>query len=241
MIPKIIHYCWFGKSAMPDLALECVHSWKQHLPDYELQLWNEDNFDVNSTVFTKEAYEAGKYAFVTDVVRLYALKKHGGIYLDTDVEVVKNLDSFLSLPAFAGFEDHKNISTALMASEKNGKWVEELLKYYNNRHFILPNGKPDTKPNVAIVSQYMLTKGFVQNNQYQKINGMVVFFPKDYFCAKSLITGELAVTENTYTIHHFAASWITPYEKFRKRIKHLLGKAGLYRIARFLYDKIKKI
>jgi hypothetical protein len=239
MIPKIIHYCWFGKGAMPNLALECINSWKQHLSDYELRLWNEDNFDVNSTHFTKEAYEAQKYAFITDYVRLHALKKYGGIYMDTDVEVIKNLDNFLSLSAFAGFEDHKNISTALMASEKNGKWVEELLEYYNNRHFILPNGKLDTKPNVAIISKHMINKGFIPNNQHQEINEMVTFFPQDFFCAKSLITGRIIATENTHTIHHFVASWITPYQKFQKRIKHLLGKAGLYQIARFVYDKIK--
>ena len=240
MIPKIIHYCWFGKKSMDELSLKCLESWNVHLPDYELWLWDEDKFDTNSSHFTKEAYEAKKYAFVTDYVRLYALKNYGGIYMDTDIEVIKNLDKFLAFPAFAGFQDSKNIQTGLIGSEKNGKWITELLEYYQDRHFVLPNGKLDTKTNVTIITQHMLTKGFVPNNQHQEIDGMVTLFPQDFFCAKSFTTGKITLTEQTHTIHHFASSWYSPFQKFRKQIKFLLANIGLYRIIRPLYNKITR-
>ena len=109
MIPKIIHYCWFGRGKMPELAQKCLDSWKKQLPEYDYKLWNEDNFDINSVPYVKEAYEARKFAFVTDYVRLYALYHFGGVYMDTDVEVLKPLDRFLELPAFSGFESDKEI------------------------------------------------------------------------------------------------------------------------------------
>ena len=131
MIPKIIHYCWFGGNPLSDLAQKCIDSWKKYCPDYEIKEWNESNFDLNSCDYVREAYQAKKWAFVTDYVRLYAMVTEGGIYMDTDVEVIRPLDSFLSNRAFSGFEDETNIPTGIMACEKGFPLFEELLEEYN--------------------------------------------------------------------------------------------------------------
>ncbi|MCL5244782.1 glycosyl transferase [Cellulophaga sp. 20_2_10] len=222
MIPKVIHYCWFGRGKMPRLAEICIASWKKYLPEYELYLWNEDSFDVNSCQFTKEAYEAKKYAFVTDYVRLYALKHHGGVYMDTDVEVLKNLDRFLKYPAFSGFEDEINIPTGIMASVKDGKWVNYLISYYDNKPFKLENGTLDTLTNTFIIGDMTKKLGFIPNNKYQCIDNELHLFPKDYFCPKSQVTGKIEATENTYCIHHFSGSWMPMKKKRMTAIKKWL-------------------
>ena len=140
MIPKKIHYCWFGRGQMPESAKYYINSWKKELPDYELKLWNEDTFDINSNCYVKEAYESKKFAFVTDYVRLYALYTEGGIYMDTDVEVLRNLDIFLCHKAFSGFESLNQVPTGIMGSEKGLSIIKELLDYYNDKHFIDENG-----------------------------------------------------------------------------------------------------
>lgn len=216
MIPKIIHYCWFGRGQMPDLAVKCIDSWKKYLPEYQLKLWNEDAFDINSVPYVKEAYESRKFAFVTDYVRLYALYTEGGIYMDTDVEVLKSLDDLLKLPAFSGFESEKEIPTGIMASEKDGEWVKEMLTYYHtDRHFILANGIFDMTTNVKIIGDMMSANGFKLKNGYQIYKDCMHIFPKDYFCPKSR-TGVITLTENSYCIHHFAGSWQSPQDRFKK-------------------------
>ena len=207
MIPKIIHYCWFGKGQMPELAVRCIDSWKKYLPDYELRLWNEDSFDINSVPYVKEAYQSRKFAFVTDYVRLYAIYYEGGVYMDTDVEIIKSVDDLLQLPAFSGFESEKDIPTGIMASEKKGLWAKEMMEYYDtDRHFILPDGSLDMTSNVTIISKLMSANGFNLVNSYQNYKNCMHIFPKDYFCPKGR-TGIITLTENTYCIHHFAGSW----------------------------------
>ena len=236
MIPRIIHYCWFGRGKMPRLAEKCIRSWKLYLPDYEMVLWDEDNFDVTSIPYTKEAYESGKYAFVTDYVRLLALKEIGGIYMDTDVEVLKNLDDLLHLPAFSGFESEFDVPTGIIASEKNGLWVNEQLEYYNNKHFIKDDGKYDTTTNVQIISGIMQEGGLQLKNSYQIYKNCMHIFPKDYFCPKSR-TGELSITENSYCIHHFDGSWLPLHVKLKKNFFHnILG----YRLTNALIELKKK-
>lgn len=218
MIPKIIHYCWFGRGKMPELAQKCIASWKKHLPEYEYKLWNEDNFDIHSVPYVKEAYEARKYAFVTDYVRLYALYFHGGIYMDTDVEVLKSLDDLLHLPAFSGFEGNKYSSfpTGIMASRKGGIWVKEQLAYYDGISFIKSDGNYNMTTNTQTISRIMRENGFVLNGEYQVYKNNLHAFPKDYFCPKSS-TGVITLTQNTYCIHHFAGSWAnpSPWDKFK--------------------------
>lgn len=224
MIPKTIHYCWFGRGAMPELATKCMDSWRTHLPDYQWKLWNEESFNVNHIPYTKQAYENRKFAFVTDYVRLYALYTEGGIYMDTDVEVLKNLDHFLHLPAFSGFESETEIPTGIMAAEKNSTWAKEQLSYYEGRHFVQPDGTLDTTTNVAIISDIMRKGGFKFDNSLQNYRDQITIFPKDYFCPKSYLTNRLELTENSHTIHHFASSWQTPWKKMKIRLLRLLGK-----------------
>lgn len=237
MIPKIIHYCWFGNNPLPKLAEKCIESWKKHLPDYELYLWNEKNFDVNSVPYVKEAYELKKYAFVTDYVRLFALLHQGGVYMDTDVEVIKNLDSFLNLPAFSGFETDIYVPTGIMASEKGGEWVKEQIQYYSGRNFLKPDGQPDMTSNVLIISKIMSDNGFVLKNGYQVYKNCMHIFPKDYFCPKSG-TGTITLTKNTHCIHHFASSWQPRRVRIKKYIFHkILGST----ITDFLVKQKRKI
>ncbi|QIP13908.1 glycosyl transferase [Spirosoma aureum] len=217
MIPKVIHYCWFGRGKMPAMADRCICSWKQFLPNYELRLWNEDSFDINSVPYVKEAYQARKFAFVTDYVRLYALHQFGGIYLDTDVEVLKSLDDLLHLPAFSGFESDHEIPTGIMASEQHNEWASEQLRYYAGRHFLRPDGSYDMTTNVEIISGSMAANGFMLKNSYQIYKGCMHIFPKDYFCPKSR-SGIITISPNTYCIHHFEGSWQPVGSKLKKYI-----------------------
>ena len=223
MIPKTIHYCWFGGKPLPELAVKCIESWKKFCPDYEIVRWDESNFDFESCAYAREAYEAKKYAFVSDYMRLKVLVEHGGIYMDTDVEVVKPLDKFMSEQAFSGFETDTMIPTGIMACEKGFAPFNELLGQYDTRHFMLEDGGMDLTTNVTVITYYFVGYGLIQNNTKQTINGFTIY-PKDYFCPKNGATSEFHITENTHTIHHFAGSWLPLYKKFwHKIIKPILG------------------
>lgn len=213
MIPKTIHYCWFGRNPKPKLAEKCIKSWKKYCPRYEIIEWNEDNFDIFSApVYVQQAYEAKKWAFVTDYVRLWAMTKFGGIYMDTDVELIKPLDKFLSHKAFSGFEDGVNIPTGIMASEKEFPLFEEFLHYYDNASFKNADGSLDCKTNVAIMTESCLSHGLVQNNQYQVIEEFAIY-PREVFCPYDCATGRIAKAKETVAIHWFAASWLTEKQR----------------------------
>lgn len=218
MIPKIIHYCWFGGNPLPELAVNCIESWKKYCPDYEIKEWNEKNFDVNCCDYVREAYENRKWAFVTDFVRLYAMVNEGGVYMDTDVEVLKPLDEFLVHQAFSGFEDETHIPTGIMACEKGYPLFRELLKDYEDRHFMKQNNEPDLTTNVITITNIGIRHGLKQNNQKQCIDGFMLY-PKEWFCPKNHSTGKIELTENTYTIHHFNMSW--KEDKYTKNIKKI--------------------
>lgn len=224
MIPKIIHYCWFGRGEMPELVQKCIESWHKYMPDWEYKLWNEDNFDVNSTPYTKEAYESKKYAFVSDYVRLWVLGNEGGVYLDTDVEVFKPLDDLLELSAFGGFEGSKYLPlcTCIMASEPNGFWVKEMLDAYKNRHFVKEDGSCDMTTNVQFITSIIQKKGFVQNGVEQDYKDLHVF-PVEYFCPRQT-TGEYLKTENTYCDHLGMGSWATATGGWKYEIRRIVGK-----------------
>ena len=223
MIPKIIHYCWFGGNPLPEDAKRYIESWKKYCPDYEIIEWNEKNFDLHYNDYVWEAYQAKKWAFITDVVRLYVLATYGGVYMDTDVEVLKSLDPFLNHVAFSGFEDEKNIPTGIMASEKGGKWATDNLHYYDNKHFLNEDGSIDMTTNVVTLTNYMIPLGLRRDNTFQDFPGLITFYPKDFFCPKSYFDGKIYLTENTVTIHHFAGSWQTKASKFKHKIMRLLG------------------
>lgn len=223
-IPKKIHYCWFGKKPLTPLAKKCIASWEKYLPDYEIILWNEDNFDVNINQYVKEAYISKKYAFVTDYVRLYALYNYGGIYMDTDVEVLKPLDQFLEHRAFTGCESNNMCVTGIIASEQHHPWIGFLLKYYKDKNFILPNGKLDTTPNTAVITRLTMEKyGWIPKNELQILDDGIYIYPFEVFCAKDFRTNIVNITDETYTIHHFSGSWVSKTSKIKSRIKRFLG------------------
>ena len=207
MIPKIIHYCWFGRGEMPELAQKCIASWHKYMPDWEYKLWNEDDFDVNLVHYTKEAYEAKKYAFVSDYVRLWALYNEGGLYMDVDFEVYKPFDDLMHQKAFAGFEGSKHLPVMMgvVASRAGGIWVKEMLDAYQNRHFIRPDGSLDMTTNVQFITTKMREQGFVQNGEEQNYKDLHVF-PVDFFCPRQT-TGEYIRTDNTYCEHLGLGSW----------------------------------
>lgn len=215
MIPKVIHYCWFGKKPIPQKLQKCIASWKKLLPDYQIIEWNEDNFNLNSTRWTKQAYAAKKYAFVADYVRMKVLYEYGGIYLDTDVEIVKNFDVFLQYKAFGGFEPYDTVTTGVMGAEKGHHLIKEFLDYYTDRPFIKGNGKYDELANVYWIRDICQSHGLVMNNTYQVVEDFH-FFPKTYFSPLDVWKNK-DLTKNTYAIHYFEGSWLD--EETRRRIK----------------------
>lgn len=228
---------------MPELAQKSIESWHRYMPDYEYKLWNEDNFDISCNQYVKEAYEARKFAFVTDYVRLYALYTEGGIYMDTDVEALKPYDDLLSLSAFTGYEGSKTHPpvTGTMASEAGGAWVAEQLAAYDNAHFINPDGSLDLTTNTARISEIMRKNGFVQNGKKQVYKDLTVF-PVEYFCPRQT-TGEVLITENTYCDHHFMGSWSRKENDWKQVVLHLFGQKGkiiIIKIKRFLEERCKR-
>lgn len=238
MIPKIIHYCWFGGKPKPKLALHCIESWKKYCPDYEYKEWNESNFDLDLFPYAREAYDAKKYAFVTDLVRLYALYHEGGIYMDTDVELLHTLDPYLHHHAFSGFETEVQVPTGIMASEKGGKWAKENLDYYIGKSFLLPDGTPDTTTNVQIITSIMIKHGLRLDNSYQDIEDYFTMYPSDYFCPKHPGTHILTLTANSVCIHHFNMSWQTNYVKRFCIIRDVLMRVLPHNAATFCARKI---
>lgn len=218
MIPRVIHYCWFGGQPLTAMAVKCINSWKKFCPNYEIKEWNEKNFDLNENLYIQEAYKVKKWAFVTDYVRLKILYLYGGIYMDTDVEVCRDLTEFLNCKAFSGFENEEMVPTGIMASEAYHPFFEELLLYYKDRHFILPDGSYDMTTNVVTITKTARVYGLKLNNQLQTVKEMT-FYPNEYFCPKSHATGEIYRTVNTACIHHFDGSWHT--ERERKMFRHL--------------------
>lgn len=238
MIPKKLHYCWFGRGQMPALELKCLDSWKKMLPDYEIKVWNEDNFDVNCLPYVKEAYENKKYAFVSDYARLYALYTEGGIYMDTDMEVLQSLDPFLQNNALLSFESNGYIQSCIIASEKGGTCIKDLLDGYQNRRFVKEDGTFDLTPNTVPISEYMIEKGLKMDNSYQVIEGVANVYPSEYFCPLNQNTDEIITTENSYCIHHFAGSWMPTKMKCASKAKKWLSRILGPTTINYLIDKI---
>ena len=224
MIPKKIHYCWFGRGAMPELSIKCIDSWKKHLSDYEVKEWNEDNFDLDLYPYAREAYDNRKFAFVTDIVRLYALYTEGGIYMDTDVEVLRPLDEFLHHSAFSGFENSKYVTTGIMGAEKSSQWAKDNLDYYVGKHFVREDGTLDITTNVITITEMMILHGLMRENIYQDFPEYVTYYPSDFFSPINITTKSLHLTENTATIHHFAGSWVSSKKNIKYWLKKILGK-----------------
>ena len=233
MIPKVIHYCWFGHNPLPELAQKCIASWKKYLPDYEIKEWNESNFDVNIIPYTAEAYKAKKYAFVSDYARFWILYKYGGLYFDTDVEVIKNLDDIIAKGPFMGCERKAvpgatpaelGVAPGLGLGVNPGLGLYgEILEHYKSLHYCLPNGKFTGETIVTITSSFLSKKGLKNTNQVQFIDGVYIY-PQEYFCPLHEENNRkgLFVTDNTYTIHWWAASWQPKSKEYLAKMKRRL-------------------
>lgn len=236
MIPKKIHYCWFGEAEMPELAQRCIASWHKHMPDWEYVLWNEKNFDVTKApAYVQEAYAAKKFAFVSDYVRLFALEQQGGVYLDTDVEVLKSYEPLLENVAFIGFEEnkHKSLGTNCIGSEANAQWLKELLEYYQSAHFSHPDGTLDLTTNAELITRYLEKHGLIRDGKEQ-IVGEVHVYDHHYF-SPITSTRVMRKSESTYSIHRFAGSWTG--EKSRL----LIGNTIMHEIINLLVQVKRKI
>ena len=239
-IPKIIHYCWFGGNPLPELARKCIASWRKYLPDYEIKEWNESNFDVYQAPYIAEAYRLKAYAFVSDYARFWILYRYGGIYFDTDVEVIRPLDDLLERGSFMGFEcqegtpqDNPNGDMAAglgMAVWKGHPFFRQMVDHYNHIHFARWNGK-----STAIVLHH--TAKYLDYAHKQVLDGGIVrvsdllIYPPEYFCPLNYFTKEMHITENTRTIHHYVASWQVKQSKWKKlcrRIKFVLVRIQCY-------------
>lgn len=225
-IPKLIHYCWFGKKELPPLVKKCIKSWKKYLPDYEFRLWNEENFDINSNEWCKEAYKHRKFAFVADYVRLQVLYQYGGIYLDTDIKMYKTLNPFLSNDAFMGFERDEVLSMGVMGFHKNNPIIKELLKYYNQPFNLEIVSQLESNANVT--TSYLATHYGLTRDNKEQIVGNIHIYPKTFFNPMGYF-GNWDKSENTICCHLYMGSWLPDKEqkklKFRKTILFKIGKS----------------
>ena len=246
MIPKIIHYCWFSGDPFPEDIEKCIESWRKHFPDYEIIQWNTSNFDVNMSRYTSEAFSKRKWAFLSDYARLWILYNYGGIYLDSDIEVFKSFDPLLSNHAFTGFESNDRIAAWIFGSEKGNSVIGELLDYYKDRSFILPNGDLDLTPNPVPLTQILIKHGMTRNNEYQILcDGNFTIYPMTYFCPKRPYEKTECFTENTYAMHLFSGAWLTSNQKKRReraswRLVHMIAKMVLFIFGEKKYAEIKK-
>ena len=226
MIPKIIHYCWFGKNPKPEIIKNYIKSWKKFFPEYRIIEWNEDNFDIDKTcAYVKQAYESKKYAFVSDYVRLYVLFKMGGIYFDTDIEAKDNIERYLSgKKAVFGFEDDYYVMTGFMSAVPNLECFNELIQIYNEKSFILPSGKYDTLPNPVVVTKVLKKYGLIPNGKQQTFNDKFEIYPYEYFSGYNVEYQRINITKNTCLVHHCIGTWQTPKDKIKPFLKSLLLK-----------------
>lgn len=243
MIPKKIHYCWFGNGKLPEKDLKCIESWKKYCPDYEIIQWNEKNYDIEKNRYMKEAYDEGKYGFVPDYARLDIIYNHGGIYLDTDVELLKSLDSLLDNSGFAGFEsidsNKKFIALGLgFGAEKGNKIIKKMRDDYENIPFKLNDEKLNLIPSPTYSTRVLSNLGLKRNGMLQEIDGFV-FLPEDYLCPLSCVTNKLNITENTISIHHYNGSWLTKKDRKRNyyvnKYKKIFGKKLGYYMGSLIY------
>lgn len=210
MIPRIIHYCWFGNNSLPSSALKCISSWEQFLPNFKIIQWNESNFDVNMTQYTAEAYKMQKYAFVSDYARFWILYHYGGLYFDTDVQIVKSLDSIIMRGAFMGREEGTNGKVAPglgLGVQPHHSLYRELLDKYSLLHFINNDGKLNQKTIVDYTTEVLMNRGLILEDILQVIDGITIY-PSEYMCPMDSTSGIIRMTPNTVTIHHYDCSWL---------------------------------
>ena len=243
MIPKVIHYCWFGRNPLPESAIKCINSWKKFFPDYEIKEWNEDNFDVNIIPYTREAYEAKKYAFVSDYARMWILYHYGGLYFDTDVEVIKNMDDIVESGSFMGIEVESrdgvlSVNPGLGIGVIPGHSIyNEILGYYNTISFIKEDGSYNLFAIVRITTMILNNNGMRNVDMLQDVSGIRIY-PKEYFNPLNDNTGQLIITENTRCIHWYTKTWMKKQNPLRtwvvRRIHRYFGNNSLAWLKRLI-------
>ena len=244
-IPKIIHYSWFGGKEKSKFIQKCIATWKKNMPDYEIVEWNERNFRLEEHPFAKEAYEAKKYAFVSDYVRVYVMYHYGGIYFDTDIEVKQNFTDKLDGAKFViAFELSDSLMTGFFAAEKYNPAVKEILDYYDNIHFYQEDGTMRLTPNPIIFARETEKFGLVFNGKYQEIGERMKIYPNEIFGGYNVYDMIYTITENTVLVHHYTASWRTVREeipvKLQKMMLKLFG-VEFFRFMRKVKHKVKGI
>lgn len=241
-IPKIIHYCWFGHNPKPEIVLSCIESWKKYMPEYEIKEWNEENYDVYKSSFAKEAYKQKRWAFVSDYARFDIIYHFGGIYFDTDVELLKTIpEEILKKNNFTGFETAGKVSPVLVyADKRRGNITKQILDKYESIQFLFESKSENMTVN-TIVTSVLVPLGLIKNDTFQVVGGLTIY-PSSVFCAFDQDVKEIDITENTVSVHHYAGTWTadTPKKKIRKYVKRIFGVEG-YRKLLNLYRKIKGI
>lgn len=231
MIPKLIHYCWFGRKPLPRSAQQCIESWRRFFPGYEIREWNEDNFDVQAMTYTREAYAARKYAFVSDYVRFQVLYQYGGLYFDTDVEVIRPMDDIIQQGAYMGWEvaatsiERKfsvNPGLGLCAPAGHPLYAE-ILEGFAHLNFYDETGVQSGYTMVPMVTEILRAKGLRVDGSLQTIGGITVY-PADYFCPMDSVTGQLRIMDETRTIHWYTMSWLPRHQRWRTTLLRWLRK-----------------
>ena len=229
MIPKIVHYCWFGRNPLPVSAQKCIASWRKFFPDYEIKEWNEDNIDVNIIPYTQQAYEAKKYAFVSDYARFWILYHEGGLYFDTDVEVIRPFDDILKRGAFMGLEidgSKKGTKVAInpglgLGAEAGLQIYHEILDSFTKLNFYDVDGGRNKYTMIPMVTDIFLRRGLLSNSHVQQICGITIY-PQCYFNPYNSINGKLQLTSETHSIHWYSATWIEPRALWLLKIKRII-------------------
>lgn len=248
MIPKVIHYCWFGRNPLPESAVKCIESWRKFMPDYEIKEWNEDNFDVNIIPYTAEAYSVGKYAFVSDYARFWVLYHYGGVYFDTDVEVIKPMDDIIEKGPFMGVEvmckvvpedlvGYPMVNPGLGVGAPAGMdFYKKVLDFYVSLRFLREDGSIITGTVVSHTTRLLVNNGLRKTPELQQIAGIWIF-PEDYFNPFDDITGRLNKTENTRSIHWYARTWQkqNPYKLWLSRMSHRIFGLALFKLRKKLF------
>ena len=245
MIPRVIHYCWFGRNSLPESAMKCIDSWRKYFPDYEIKEWNEDNFNVNIIPYTREAYEAKKYAFVSGYARMWILYHYGGLYFDTDVEVIKPVDDIVERGPFMGIEVEARAGELPLIAPGLGLGVtsglglyKDILDYYAPLHFLCEDGSLNQVTVVKHVTNVLVANGLKPTNDLQLVAGVWIY-PRDYFNPLDDNTGQLVVTDNTRSIHWYTKTWLKKRNPVRtwivRRIHRYFGNDSLAWLKRLLH------
>lgn len=255
MIPKTIHYCWFGHTPKPEFVLKYIQTWRDFMPDYEIKEWNEDNYDITKCQYMADAYKEKKWAFVSDYARIDVIYQNGGIYLDTDVEVVKNFDDLLQEDMFCGFESRDPLMDKYKMSYeesvnlglgygaiKGHKALKEILDLYKDLSFYNKDGSLNLLACPHYQTEILMKYGLIPNRQTQRFDGGIAYSP-EYFCPQSNITDKMiCLTPKTYSIHHFSGTWANSFPiemKLKKILRRYIGYNNANRIAKCLFYPFK--